>query len=199
MLSAERKYGTHLELFWIPLGAGTPVVQVSGWIYEFLYATRHRRDRCHLYHVALIATLDGESTVIEVAPVPDDDGRMARGVVGMGAVGSKWLFPIRVFRYEVRRWSNGVIPDLSAAVDSPVRLTDDVELIQDALQWVERVPIPVWGRDELGTGDMWNSNSVVSWTLSRAGLVTSDLGPPPGGRAPGWDAGLEVAQRPLGV
>lgn len=192
-MTAERQSGTHLELFWIPLGAGTPVVQVSGWIYEFLYATRHRRERRHLYHVALIATMDGEATVIEVAPVPDDDGQRTRGVVGTGPVGSKWLGPIRLFRYEVRRWTSGVVPDLTYAVDSPVRLTDDVGSIRDALRWVEQVPTPVWGRDEFGTGDMWNSNSVISWTLSRAGLVTADLAPPPGGRAPGWDAGLRVA------
>ncbi len=191
-MSAEN-LGTHLELYWIPLGAGTPVVQVSGRIYEFIYATAHRRRRHSLYHAALIATIDGEATIIESAPVPDDNGREARGVVGMGAVGSKWLGPIRIFRYEVRRWTNGVIPDLTYAVDSPVRLADDAVSIRNALQWVEQVPTPVWGRDELGTGDMWNSNSVISWTLSRAGLATPGLGPPPGGRAPGWDAGLRVA------
>jgi len=30
------------------------------------------------------------------------------------------------------------------------------------LETVARVPTPVWGRDELATGDMWNSNSVIA-------------------------------------
>jgi len=42
---------------------------------------------------------------------------------------------------------------------------------------------------------MWNSNSVVSWVLSRAGLVEGAGRPPGNGRAPGWDAGVVVAGR----
>ena len=33
------------------------------------------------------------------------------------------------------------------------------------LDQVSRVPTPVWGRDELQTGEMWNSNSIIAWTL----------------------------------
>jgi len=51
------------------------------------------------------------------------------------------------------------------------------------------------GRDELGTGEMWNSNSLVAWVLEVAGVSTAAIRPPPGGRAPGWDAGLAVARR----
>ena len=54
-----------------------------------------------------------------------------------------------------------------------------------------------WGRDELGTGDMWNSNSLVAWLLARSGHEVSGLEPPGGGRAPGWSAGLVVAGRAL--
>ncbi|MGH2589776.1 MAG: hypothetical protein ACRDGW_03145, partial [Actinomycetota bacterium] len=56
----------------------------------------------------------------------------------------------------------------------------------------------VWGRDELRTGDMWNSNSLISWLLLRAGVDTGQILPPSGGRAPGWDAGLVVARREIG-
>jgi hypothetical protein len=42
---------------------------------------------------------------------------------------------------------------------------------------------------------MWNSNSLVSWVLARSGLPVDSLAPPPGGRAPGWNAGLVVARR----
>ena len=57
------------------------------------------------------------------------------------------------------------------------------------------MPTPVWGRDELNTGEMWNSNSMTAWLIAAAGLSTDLLRPPPRGRAPGWDAGLEVAHR----
>jgi hypothetical protein len=53
----------------------------------------------------------------------------------------------------------------------------------------------VWGRDELDAGEMWNSNSVISWLLRRGGIDTTVVGPPPRGRAPGWSAGLVVAAR----
>jgi hypothetical protein len=54
----------------------------------------------------------------------------------------------------------------------------------------------VWGRDQIGAGDMWNSNSVISWLLARAGLDMDGIEPPDGGRAPGWAAGLAAAGRP---
>jgi hypothetical protein len=57
------------------------------------------------------------------------------------------------------------------------------------------VPTPVWGRDELDAGEMWNSNSLISWLIARNGLDAEAIKPPVGGRAPGWDAGLVVARR----
>lgn len=135
------------------------------------------------------------STIVESAPVPDDEGRRYRGVVAEGAVGSRLLGRFRVFRYEVRRWPGGSIPDLAHAVASPVRITDDDELVRRSLETLAAVPAPVWGRDELRTGDMWNSNSVVSWMLTSAGLIGAAGSPPPGGRAPGWDAGVRAAER----
>jgi hypothetical protein len=55
--------------------------------------------------------------------------------------------------------------------------------------------MPVWGRDELGTGEMWNSNSLTSWLIARSGLRPESIHLPTRGRAPGWDAGLVVAER----
>jgi hypothetical protein len=63
------------------------------------------------------------------------------------------------------------------------------------LDAVPRVPIPVWGRDELGTGEMWNSNSVIAWVIARSGMEAASIQPPNRGRAPGWRAGLVVAHR----
>jgi len=57
------------------------------------------------------------------------------------------------------------------------------------------VPTPVWGRDELNAGEGWNSNSMIAWLIARAGLRAATLQPPPHGRAPGRQAGLEVARR----
>jgi hypothetical protein len=51
----------------------------------------------------------------------------------------------------------------------------------------------VWGRDELGAGEMWNSNSQISWLIACTGLDAVSIRPPAGGRAPGWHAGLVAA------
>jgi hypothetical protein len=100
-----------------------------------------------------------------------------------------------VFRYEVRCWRGGVIPDVAEAVDSPRRLSGDPDVARSVLGLAPLVPTPVWGRDELRTGDMWNSNSVIAWLLEQAGLDAASLRPPDGGRAPGWRAGVVAARR----
>jgi hypothetical protein len=51
------------------------------------------------------------------------------------------------------------------------------------------------GRDELCTGEMWNSNSVNSWLIAGCGLDAESIEPPVGGRAPGWRAGIVAARR----
>jgi len=57
------------------------------------------------------------------------------------------------------------------------------------------MPTPVWGRDELRTGEMWNSNSFISWLITRSGLDVDAVRLPQGGRAPGWHAGIVLAKR----
>jgi hypothetical protein len=74
-------------------------------------------------------------------------------------------------------------------------LTTDEDRARRVLDVVAEVPTPVWGRDELGTGEMWNSNSVIAWVIATSGIETGSIRPPAGGRAPGWQAGLEVARR----
>jgi hypothetical protein len=132
--------------------------------------------------------------VVEVTEIRDDQGR-DRGVVAEGAVAASALSRFRLFRYEIRRWRNGVIPDISYAVASPVRITNDVDTTRQLLDLVPQAPTPVWGRDELGTGEMWNSNSLTSWLLARVALDHPAGAPPLGGRAPGWTAGLVAAGR----
>jgi hypothetical protein len=118
--------------------------------------------------------------------------------VAEGPVGTRAAGRFRLFRYEVRRWLDGVIPDVGEAVASPVRITADPHDVDRMLALVPEVPVPVWGRDELGAGEMWNSNSLISWLLVRAGLDVSAVSMPAGGRAPGWDAGVVVARRASG-
>jgi hypothetical protein len=183
-----------VDLYWIPLGAGAHVVRISGGIYETIAARIHRRARFDLYHSALIVTTVGGSFAVEMTPIADDRGPQDRGVVAEGPVGVRWAGMFRIFRYEIHRWRGGVIPDLAQAVGSPVRVTDDAALAQRVLDLVPLVPTPTWGRDELRAGDMWNSNSVVAWLLARAGLESAAGRPPPGGRAPGWDAGIVAAR-----
>jgi hypothetical protein len=183
-----------VDLYWLPLGAGGRSVRLNGRVFEAVAARLDRRPRCDLYHSALEVRVPEGRFVIEQAPVRDGNGA-ERGVVAEGAVGSRWAGRSRIFRYEVRRWCGGAIPDVDEAVESPRRLTDDPELARRVLDLVAAVPAPVWGRDELAAGEMWNSNSLIAWLIARAGLAAGSIQPPAGGRAPGWRAGLVVASR----
>ncbi len=181
-------------LYWLPLGAGGTVVPRSGRLYETWAARRQHRDPQPLLHSALDVVDNGISHVIEMAPVwnlrvPD------RGVVVEGPVAAACLGRWRAFRYEVRCWAGGRIPDVDEAVDSPVLLSDNTEIGETIIALVPEVPPLTWGRDELGAADMWNSNSLIAWLLGRAGLEASRIRPPRGGRAPGWDAGVRLALR----
>ena len=191
--SSERE--PSVDLYWIPLGAGAHVVRFSGKLFEAATAFASRRPRCDLYHSALVVHVPEGRYVVEQAPVPNAD-HAARGVVAQGAVGTRCAGRFRIFRYEVRRWRDGEIPDVRAAVGSPVRVSRSGEGAQRVLDVLDEIPTPVWGRDEFHTGEMWNSNSVVSWALTRSGIDLSAVDPPARGRAPGWHAGVVVAQKP---
>ena len=183
-----------VDLYWLPLGAGGHFVRLNGRLYEAVVARIHSRPRCDLYHSALEVHVGPETYVIEQTPVPDLSGE-GRGVVAQGAVGSRWAGRLRIFRYEIRLWRGGRIPDVAEAVDSPRRLAADEDRARKVLATVANVPTPVWGRDELGTGEMWNSNSVIAWVIDRSGMDAESIQPPAGGRAPGWQAGVAVARR----
>jgi len=181
-----------VELYWLPLGAGGHFVRFNGRVYEALVARLQLRPRRDLYHAALQVRLPEGTYAIEQTPVPRGDPA-ARGVVAGGAVGSRWAGRLRIFRYEIRVWLGGRIPDIAEAVDSPRRLTADEREARSLIDVVAQVPTPVWGRDELGTGEMWNSNSVIAWVIASSGVDAGAIEPPAGGRAPGWRAGLAVA------
>lgn len=182
-----------INLHWLPLGAGGRFVRLNGIAFEAVAALARRRPRRDLYHSALEVLVPEGRFVIEQAPAwagPTEHGAVAEGPVGLRALGR-----LRLFRYEVRRWRDGVIPDLGEEVAGPVRLGDEPAAARRLLDLVPEVPTPVWGRDELGAGEMWNSNSTISWLLTRSGIDATSVPLPPGGRAPGWDAGVAVARR----
>jgi hypothetical protein len=183
-----------IDLYWLPLGAGGRSVRLNGRIFEAIVSRLERRAPCDLYHSALTVSLPEGDFVIESAPAWDADGE-SRGVVGEGAVGLGAAGRLRLFRYELRCWRGGVIPDAAEAVESPRTLSRDAATARRLLELVPAVPRPVWGRDELGLGEMWNSNSVVSWLLARSGIDVGAIRPPLGGRAPGWQAGVLAVRR----
>lgn len=183
-----------VDLYWLPLGAGGHSVKWNGRAYELVKARLERRRPQALYHAALQVISGDDVYVIEQAPVPDLSGA-SRGVVAEGPVGARWAGRLRLFRYEVRVWRGGAIPDVAEAVDSPRCLSRDPAVARRLLDVVREIPTPVWGRDELRTGEMWNSNSVIAWVLSSGGLEVAAIEPPRGGRAPGWRAGVVVAAR----
>ena len=165
----------------------------SGRLYESAAAARGRRRARPLYHSALSVALDGSRTAIEMAPVWVTRGE--RGVVAEGPVGAPFLGRARLFRYEIRCWPGGSIPDLASAVGPPIRVSADPDAAQRLIELAPSFPTHTWGRDELRTGDMWNSNSLTSWLLTGTGLELANLRPPEHGRAPGWDAGIVAANR----
>jgi len=194
MRDAGRTATDSIDLYWLPLGAGGHSVRWNGRLYEALAALHERRPARTLYHCALVVVHSGSTYAIEMGPVWNV-AATERGVVCEGPVGARSLGRFGWFRYEVRCWRDGVIPDIGEAVESPVRLTEDEAQVVALLDALHRVPQLVWGRDELNTGEMWNSNSLIAWLLSTAGQEMTSICPPADGRAPGWGAGLTLAAR----
>jgi hypothetical protein len=190
----RRQPAASVMLFWLPLGADGRSVRWNGRLFEAFIARHERRAVQDLYHSALEVHIGADSFVIEMAPVwatRDAD----RGVAREGPVGSRWLGHFAAFRYEVRRWHMGIIPDVVEAVASPQLVGHDLARAQRLLELVPQVPAATWGRDELRTGEMWNSNSLIAWLLARSGHDMAGISPPTHGRAPGWRAGLILAAR----
>lgn len=181
-----------VELYWIPLGAGASVVRTNGVLYEALAAAIGRRPRLDLYHSALELVLPEGRFTVEMTPVPDGDGA-SRGVVAEGPVGIRAAGRFHLFRYEVRRWREGVVPDLQYALVPPIRVSDDPATVRAVFNALPEVPRLVWGRDESHAGEMWSCNSITAWALGRAGVDPATIPLPRRGRAPGWDAGIAVA------
>jgi len=198
-ISSSDSQAAEVLLYWLPLGAGdnTHCVRMNGRAFESMHAFIERRERCDLYHSAL-AVRSGDATfTIEMGPAWGN-ALSDRGVVGEGPVGLRLLGRSRFFRYEVRRWRSGLIPDAAEAVGGPIRLRTDVIRAQKLLDLAPQFPTLTWGRDALKTEDMWNSNSLTSWLLATSGHDVDSVRMPLHGRAPGWSAGLEMAAHDRG-
>ena len=183
--------GEHaVDLYWIPLGSGAHVVRLSG---RALRGPRPPRSGGG--PVATSTTRPSRSWCRRAATSsrwlrsPRRGGE--RGVVAEGAVGSRLARsppdlplrgPVLARRVDPRRCRCGRQP---GAGDRRRRRGPAA-----CSTLTRSVPTAVWGRHELARGDMWNSNSVTSWLLTRAGVDIDAVRLPPGGRAPGWDAGI---------
>src|SRR5579864_1033057 len=130
-----------VDLFWLPLGAGGRSVRVNGKVFEAVSAWHGRRERCDLYHAGLQVYVPEGRFVIEQAPAWGEGSR--RGVVAEGIVGARALGRFRLFRYEIRSWHDGIIPDIAEAVESPRRLSDQPEHARQLLELAPQVPTPI--------------------------------------------------------
>lgn len=183
-----------IYLYWLPLGAGgVGFVRLNGRVYETIKARIEGRRPLDLYHTALEIRLAAGRFIVENAWPSPDTNIALRGVLVEGPVFSRRLSRFRPFRYEVRCWREGVIADAGEAVEVQL-LSGDEDRARQVLDLVASVPVMVWGRDELGVGEMWNSNSVISYLLARAGVHAESSPSPAGGRAPGWEAGILAAR-----
>jgi hypothetical protein len=183
-----------VDVYWIPVGAGTSRLQRASlrW-WEAFEAARARRARGVLYHSALKLGIDGEGvSTLELTPA-----FVASPVPALmtGPVGARPAGRFKLFRYELRLVPGAVLPDEAWAVGEPVRLSDERAMVERVVELAGLVPAYTWGRRVKGTAEMWTSDSVVSWLLVKAGLEPMDARAPADGRAPGWDAGLAVARR----
>ncbi len=181
-------------LWWLPVGAGGHLVRHTSRCWELLEARREHRPARALVHSALEVVAGGRRHLVEMAPQWSGPRAQQRGVVLTGPVGSRLLGRSRAFRYEVRCWPDGVLADRRWALTAPVLVAADEATAAAVLRQVARAPALTWGRPVSPGGDMWNSNSLISWTLATGGVPTGTLSPPPGTRAPGWDAGLALAR-----
>src|SRR3712207_3705990 len=105
-----------VALFLLPLGRGGRSWRLNGSVFEWVAALLAQRDRRDLYHSALEGWSPEGRFVIEQAPAWGEHAE--RGVVAEGPVALRSAGRVRLFRYEVRCWREGVIPDVGEAVAS---------------------------------------------------------------------------------
>lgn len=178
------------DLYWIPVGAGTRFQRASLLLYESVAAAIARRPRRTLLHAALKLSLEGRHYTLELMPAPP--GPNLRGEV-TGPVGIRGADRLRMFRYQACLRDSDTLPDEQWAAGAAIRLCEDAATVTALIAATRRIPAYTWGRRRKGHSEMWTSNSCVAWLLFEAGLDAHAVAIPGGGRAPGWNAGLEEA------
>ena len=168
----------------------------SGRVYEALAATRRHRERLDLYHSALIVQSGrAHAYAIEMAPVwavRDLD----RGVISEGPVGSRSWGRYRLFRYEIRCWRDGTIPDAAAAVDSPDASAPTRPGPAECSSSCRPSPsLPGAATSSHRRDVELQLADRLAARPKRPRHRAARFQPPVGGRAPGWSAGLVVAAR----
>lgn len=181
-----------VELWWMPVGAGTSRAQQAILrLWEAFEAARARRARTRLVHSALKLRSGEDTWTLELtpafatAPAPP----LLTGPVGLRAAGR-----LRLFRYQLVCLPGETLPDERWAL-ARLAVSCDDGMAAHILALAGDVPRHTWGRRVRGTREMWTSDSVVSWLLVRASVDLSLVAPPEGARAPGWAAGIEIARR----
>lgn len=178
-----------LDLYWLPVGAGTHFQRASLAVYESFAAALARRPRSILCHAALKGNVGERPFTIELTPVPAvQDVRPAMA----GAVGSSLAARLRIFRYQLVCRESDALPDEQWRIGHPQRLSSDATAIQHLLALARTVPAHTWGRRVRGTSEMWTSNSAVSWLLLKAAIPLEGVAIPDGATAPGWQAGIDA-------
>ena len=186
--------GSGVDLYRLPLGASGHSVRLNGRLFEAVAARVQHRRMFDLDHAALEVRLGTE----RFRDRTGSDSRRARraarcrrGRAGRRALGGADAHPslrgAALARRSDRRHR--------LSCGQPSQADHDPDVARRLWQSAADLPTPVWGRDELGTGEMWNSNSVISWLITRSGLDVDSIRPPAGGRAPGWQAGVVLAGR----
>ncbi len=179
---------SYVDLYWIPVGAGTRFQRASLVLYESVAAAISRRKRMALLHAGLKLKLDGVAYTLEVMPSPP--GPNVRNEV-TGPVGVRGADRLRLFRYQACLKEAESLPDEAWAVEPPLRLTADAAKVALIMELMREIPAYTWGRRRKGHTEMWTSDSAASWLLGRAGLDVEAIAIPSGSRAPGWRAGVE--------
>ena len=159
---------------WIPLGAGGHSVRVNGIVCEVISSLIQRRPRQRLPRRP--GDPRPERTVRDRDDTGPERARLER-VSWRGGSRDAIGRSTRILRYESAGDPTASSPTWGDAVASPVRISDDPPW--HSASWGCSLDAePTWGRDELGTGEMWTCNSVMSGSHPRLGLPGRDRLPP---------------------
>jgi hypothetical protein len=116
-------------------------VRLNGIVYEALSLASIGAARVTSTTRRSTSGLRGGRFVIEMTPVRAGGGTK-QDIVALGAVGSRRGSRFPIFRYEIRRWRDGYIPDVAEAVEPTARQERPPTSPSGWLTWRPRFPRP---------------------------------------------------------